>query len=73
MTINFKLDGLDCANCAAELERKIAKIDGVSDVNINFFMQKMELICDENNKDDIIKKVRKVIKKEKPDVEVGEI
>ncbi len=73
MKSNFKLEGLDCANCAAELERRIAKIDGVNQVNINFMMQRMELLYDENNKDEIIKKMKKVIKKEEPDVEIEEI
>jgi len=73
MKNNFKLEGLDCANCAAELERAIAKIDGVKQVNVNFMMQRMELECDDINKDDIIKKVKAVIKKEEPDVEVEEI
>ncbi len=73
MKSNFKLEGLDCANCAAELERKVGKIEGVKQVNINFMMQRMELECDGNNKEEIIKKVKKVIKKEEPDIEIEEI
>ncbi len=73
MKSNFKVEGLDCANCAAELERRILKIEGVKQVNINFMMQRMELEYDENNNEDIIKKVKKVIKKEEPDVEIEEI
>ncbi len=73
MKSNFKIEGLDCANCAAELERAIKKLDGVKEVNINFMMERMELELDENNKDEIIKKVKKVIKKEEPDVEIKEI
>ncbi len=73
MKSNFKIEGLDCANCAAELERTIGKIEGVKQVNINFMMQRMELEYDENNKAEIIKKVKKVIKKEEPDVEIEEI
>ncbi len=73
MKSNFKVEGLDCANCAAELERAIGKIEGVKQVNINFMMQRMELEYDENNKEEIIKKVKKVIKKEEPDVEIGEV
>lgn len=73
MKSNFKLEGLDCANCALELERAIAKIEGVKEVNINFMMEKMEIIYDEDNKDYIIKKVKKVIKKEEPDAIVEEI
>ncbi len=73
MKSNFKIEGLDCANCAIELERKIGKIEGVKEVNINFMMQRMTLEYDENNKEKIIKKVKKAIKKEEPDVEVEAI
>ena len=30
MNMKFKIKGLDCANCAAELEREIQKIEGVT-------------------------------------------
>ncbi len=73
MKSHFKIEGLDCANCAAELERRIAKVEGVKQVNINFMMQRMELEYDENKGEEIIKKVKKVIKKEEPDVEIEEI
>lgn len=73
MKSNYKIKGLDCANCAAELERTINKVEGVKEVNINFLMERMELEYDENNKEEIIKKVKKVIKKEEPDVELEEI
>lgn len=68
----YNLSGLDCANCAAELERAIGKVEGVKQVNINFMMERMELEYDENN-EEIIKRVKKVIKKEEPDVEIKEI
>ncbi len=72
MKSNFKIEGLDCANCAAELERALAKVEGVKQVNINFMMQRMELEYD-GNKDEILKSVKKVIKKEEPDVELEEL
>lgn len=73
MKSKFKIEGLDCANCAVELEGKIAKIDGVKSVVINFMMQRMEIEYDGNNKEEIIKKIKKVIKKEEPDIEIVEI
>ena len=30
MKKTFKLEGLDCANCAAKIENAVKKIDGVS-------------------------------------------
>ena len=32
----YKLEGLDCADCTAKLERAIAKLEGVEKVGINF-------------------------------------
>ena len=68
----FKIKGIDCANCAAELERKIQKMDGVNSASISFMTEKMILEINENE-DDILKKVLKLIKKDEPDATVKEV
>ena len=73
MNSKFKVKGLDCANCAAELERAIQKIEGIKNANISFMTERMELEYDENNEVEIIKKVKKVIKREEPDVTIEKI
>ena len=73
MKSKFKIKGLDCANCASQLERAIKKIQGIESVNISFMTQKMELEYDETRKEEIIQNVKKVIKKEEPDVTIEEI
>ena len=73
MKSKFKIKGLDCANCASQLERTIQKIEGVESVNISFMTQKMELEYDETRKEEIMKNVKKVIKKEEPDVTIEEV
>ena len=73
MKSKFKIKELDCANCAAELERAIQKIEGIKNANISFMTERMELEYDENNEDEIIKKVKKVIKREEPDVTIEKI
>lgn len=73
MKSKFKIEGLDCANCANELERAIQKLDGVENASISFITQKMELEHDEERKEEIIQKIKKVIKKEEPDVIIKEI
>lgn len=73
MSSKFKIKGLDCANCASGLERAIQKIEGVKNANISFMTERMELEYDENNEDEIIKKVKKVIKREEPDVTIEKI
>ena len=73
MKSKFKIKGLDCANCAVELERAIQKLDGVESANISFMTQKMELEYDETRKEEIMQNVKKVIKKEEPDVTIEEV
>ena len=73
MNIKFKIKGLDCANCAAELERAIQKIEEIKSVNISFMAERMELEYDESNENEIIKKIKKIIKKEEPDVTIERI
>ena len=63
MKSKFKINGLDCANCANELERAIQKLDGIKSANINFMAQKMELEYDEDIKEEIIIEVKKSYKK----------
>ena len=72
MKNTFKIKGLDCANCAAHLEEKIKKIEGVEDATISFFTEKLVIECSENEKEEIIEKVKKLIKKEEPDVTIKE-
>ena len=62
-----KLEDLDCANCAAKMERAVEKIDGVSAVSVSFMNQKMSIEADDARFDDIMKEVVKTCKKVEPD------
>lgn len=73
MKSKFKIKGLDCANCANELERRIQKIEGVESASISFMTEKMEIEYEEMHKEEIIQKIRKVIKKQEPDVIIEEL
>ncbi|MBD5584758.1 MAG: cadmium-translocating P-type ATPase [Clostridia bacterium] len=42
----FKITGLDCANCARELEEEISKIEGVKEATVDFMAQKVLVDCD---------------------------
>ncbi len=63
----FKLEDLDCANCAAKMERAVAKIDGVSSVNISFMGQRMSIEAEDGRFDEIMRQAEKVCKKIEPD------
>lgn len=69
----LKLEGLDCTNCAAELENRISKVDGVENVSVSFMMQRLTFECNEEIVKEKLKEIKKIIKKEEPDVEVEEI
>ncbi len=73
MVYNFELKGLDCANCALELEREINKIEGIENATINFMTEKMKIECEESNKEEVFKKIKKIVKREEPDCTLKEI
>ncbi len=56
----FKLE-VDCANCAAKMERGISKIKGVKDVSVNFMTQKAFIEADEKDFFRIIEEANKVV------------
>lgn len=63
MKKSFKLHELDCANCAAKMERAIQRIDGVISVNVSFLAQKITLEANENDFDDILEKADNACRK----------
>ena len=64
----FKLEGLNCAHCAAKIEEKVGKLEGVKSVVINFMTTKMTLESVDENIGDIVEKVKKLINEVEPDV-----
>ena len=67
MKKKFKLQNLDCANCAAKMEEAIKKIEGVSDATVSFMTQKMTIEADDSRFDEIMKEVVSVCRKVEPD------
>ena len=70
MKKTFKLNDLDCANCAAKMEAAIQKIDGVTSASISFMTQKLTLEADDARFDEIVKQAVKACKKVEPDCEI---
>lgn len=67
MKKKFKLQDLDCANCAAKIEEAIKRIEGVADANVSFMTQKMTIEAEESRFDEIMKEVVAVCRKVEPD------
>ena len=59
MKKKFKMEELDCANCAARMEALIKKIPGVHDANMNFMTQKLTLDADDARFDEILAEAQK--------------
>ena len=66
----FKLEDLDCANCAAKMERAVARLDGVTSVSISFMAQRMAIEADEARFDEIMERVEKACRKVEPDCRI---
>lgn len=66
----FKIENIDCANCAAKIEDGIKKIDGVKSCSLSFFAEKLIIEADSENFDSIIKEALKIAKKVEPDCEI---
>ncbi len=56
------LQDLDCANCAAKMECAIKKVEGVSNANVNFMMQKMTVEIDSDDPNAVLTEIKKVCK-----------
>ena len=63
----YKLEDLDCANCAAKMEDHIKKIKGVTDATVSFLTQKMTIVTECDDQTEIMKEVVRVCKKVEPD------
>ena len=70
MKKKFKLQDLDCANCAAKMEEAIKKIEGVNDANVSFMTQKMTVDADDERFDEIMDEVVRVCAKVEPDCKI---
>lgn len=73
MKIKYILNGLDCANCAAKMENEISKLKGINNVSISFMTTKMVLELVEENFEETLINVEKIVKKIEPDVELKRI
>ena len=70
MKKKFKLQDLDCANCAAKMEESIKKIDGVNDAVVSFMTQKMTVDADDARFDEIMDEVVRGCAKVEPDCQI---
>lgn len=69
----YVLEGLDCANCAAKIEKKANEIDGVETAAMNFVTKTLTLHTGNMNNDGAIAlQVKSIVKSIEPGVTVHE-
>ena len=71
MIRSFKITGIDCANCAAKMERRIAKVKGVEDCSIVFMTETLYLEADDGCFDRVLDDVISLINKYEPSYKVN--
>ncbi len=70
MKKKFKLENLGCANCAAKMEERIKKIEGVSSASVNFMMQKLTIDAEDEKFDDVIMRAQQICSSLEPDCKI---
>lgn len=70
MRKSFKLDEIDCANCALKLQTQICMIPGVERASVNFMTQRLTLQAADEDFDDILERVIKLTADIEPDCEI---
>lgn len=65
-----RIQGLDCAACAAKLETELKKIDGVNNVSIAFLTQRIVLEIEDGKAETAIREIKRICKKVEPDASI---
>lgn len=62
------LEGIDCANCAAKIERGVAQVPGVRDSNVNFMTETLRFEVVKDQEQVVLSNVQQKINKLEPEV-----
>ena len=70
MKKTIKLLDLDCGHCADKIQNAVKKIDGVTNVSVNFLGQKMILEAPDDQFDAVLAEAKALIKQIERDVTI---
>ncbi|MBQ9794831.1 MAG: cation transporter [Clostridia bacterium] len=70
MKKTFLMEDLDCAHCAAKMEKAIRKLEGVNSVTVSYIAQKFVLDAEDARFDEILKEAVKICRKVEPDCRI---
>ena len=66
----FKLDEIDCANCARELQDELSKLEGVKSVSVNVMTQQLTLEAADAEFNEVLERVVDFTADAEPDCEI---
>lgn len=73
MKKDYRLEDLDCANCATKIEDAVKNIEGVRECSVSFVTEKMIVEIDDKKEEEIKNQIKKIVKKIEPDTTLKEI
>lgn len=73
MIKKFRLEGLDCANCASKIENAIRKSEIIESATVDFMTSKLVIETDEGKMQEAVEVSKDIIRKMEPDIVVKKI
>jgi len=70
MKKTFKVNGIDCPNCAAKLEKKLNEIDGITKAAVIFVTEKLTIEAPDEKFDAVVAEAVALAKKLEPEWEI---
>ena len=72
VTKKYLLEGLDCPNCSAKIEKEVGELEGVTLSEVNLMKQTLTVSMDHNKAASMLDMVTTIVHSHEPDVEVSE-
>ena len=73
MKKKFKVEGIDCPNCAAKIEKMVGELEGITSSKINFMAEKLTVEAEESVLEGLLEAVTKTVKVVEPEAVVSEM
>ncbi len=66
----FKLKDLECANCAAKMEKDIGKLSSVNKATVSFMTQRLTIESDADDFSELINRAQTICSKYEPNCKI---
>ena len=73
MKKKFKVEGIDCPNCAAKIEKMVGELEGITSSKINFMAEKLTVEAEESVLEGLLESITKTVKVVEPEAVVSEL